>query len=320
MKLNTLKLSNFRNYDTLKLNFNDTLNIIYGNNGVGKTNLVEAIYTLSITKSFRTNNDRNLIKEGEITTKIEGEVETNTTNDYEVIISKEGKKVKIDNDVISKLSDYITNINVILLEPDEQIIFDQSPSERRKLLNIELCGIKKEYIIYLNNYNKILKQRNFYLKELFINGNGSFDYLDILTNKLIEYGKKIYDYRKEFIDNINLLLTKNYQSVFEKGELVIKYNSDYNKEPEEILNSYKKNYNKEMAIGKTLYGIHHDDIIFLLDNKDIEIRGSNGQKKNAMFAFKLSLIDLIYKEKGIYPILILDDLFSALDKFKIKNK
>ena len=213
MKLNTLKLSNFRNYNKLELNFNDTLNIIYGNNGVGKTNLVEAIYALSITKSFRTNNDRNLIKEGEIATKIEGEVETNTTNDYEVIINKEGKKVKIDKNIISKLSDYISNINIVLLEPDEQILFEQSPSERRKLLNIELCGIKKEYILYLNSYNKILKQRNFYLKELFINGNGSYEYLDILTNKLIEYGKKIYDYRQEFIDKINKLITKKYQSI-----------------------------------------------------------------------------------------------------------
>ena len=214
---------------------------------------------------------------------------------------------------------YITNINVVVLQPNEQVLFEESPSERRKLLNVEICGIKKEYLIYLNNYNKLLKQRNFYLRELYINGNASYDYLDIITKKLIDYGKKIYDYRKKFIDDINEYISIKYKNVFENGELAIKYNSDYNKSEDEIFNNYKKNYNKEITIGKTLYGIHHDDIVFLLDNKDINNRGSNGQKKNAIFAFKLALIELIYNEKGSYPILILDDLFSALDNKKITN-
>lgn len=320
MKLKTLKINNFRNYESCNLSFSKELNIIYGNNGVGKTNLVEAIYTLSLTKSFRTNNDKNLIKSGEISTKVEGEVETNTINNYQVIINKEGKKVKIDNTIIPKISDFISNINVVLLEPDEQIIFSSSPSTRRKLLNIEICQLKKDYIIYLNAYNKILKQRNFYLRELYVNGNASYDYLDILTKKLIEYGLKIYNYRNDFISNINSYINNKYKEIFESGELLIKYNSDFNKNnEEEILNSYKKNYNREIVMGKTLLGVHHDDIIFLLDKKDISIWGSNGQKKNAIFAFKLSEIELVNKEKGSYPILILDDLFSALDNIKIKN-
>ena len=185
MKINYLQLHNFRNYENLKLNFGDNLNIIYGNNGVGKTNLVEAIYALSITKSFRTNNDKFLIKNGQLSTKIEGEVETNTINNYEVIISKEGKKVKIDGNIISKISDYISNINIVLLEPEEQNIFKESPSSRRKLLNIELSKLEKDYIIYLNIYNKILKQRNFYLREAYLNGNSSKEYLEIITKKLV---------------------------------------------------------------------------------------------------------------------------------------
>ena len=123
MKINSLKLTNFRNYDRFEINFHNNLNIICGNNGVGKTNLVEAIYALSLTKSFRTNNDKNLIKKGELSTKIEGVVESNTTNNYQVIINNEGKKVKIDNNILNKISDYISNINIILLQPDEQTIF-----------------------------------------------------------------------------------------------------------------------------------------------------------------------------------------------------
>ena len=320
MKIGSLKLSNFRNYESVGLKFNDSLNIIYGNNGVGKTNLVEAIYALALTKSFRTNNDRNLIKKGELSAKIEGEVTNYTNNKYQVIINKEGKKVKIDNDIKKKISDYIANIQIVLLEPDEQTIFNDSPAIRRKLLNIEISQLDKNYIIYLNNYNKLLKQRNFYLRELFINGNASREYLNILTNKLVHYGKKVHELRRDFIEQINTYIDECYKNVFEYGDLKIKYISDYNnKDEEEIIKNYQNNYNKEISLGKTLFGIHHDDLIFMLDKQNIAEWGSNGQQKNAVFAFKLAEINVIYEKLGNYPILILDDLFSALDNDKIKK-
>lgn len=319
MKISSLKLVNFRNYSNVKLSFNDTLNIIYGNNGEGKTNLVEAIYTLSLTKSFRTQNDRNLIKMGEVGTKIEGEIKRDTNDIYELVINKEGKKVKINNNLVNKMSDYISKINIVLLQPEEQIIFNESPSERRKLLNIEISKIYQEYILYLNNYNKVLKQRNFYLRELLINGNASYDYLNILTNKLIDYGKKIYEYRNNFIININKYISKKYNEIFEKGNLVIKYKSDFNKSIDDLKQYYNKSMQKEINSGKTLFGIHHDDLIFLLDDKNIADWGSNGQRKNAIFSFKLALINVINELRNENPILILDDLFSALDNEKIHN-
>ncbi len=319
MKINFLKLHNFRNYEKVILDFSDHLNIIYGKNGVGKTNLVEAIYALSITKSFRTNNDRLLIKNGCDSTKIEGEVEDYTKNNYEVVISKDGKKVKIDNKTILKISDYISNINIVLLDPVEQNIFTDSPSNRRKLLNIEISKLKKDYIIYLNNYNKVLKQRNFYLRECYINGNTSREYLDILTKKLVSYGLKIYAMREDFINKINDYITDYYKKIFGMGELKVKYISDYDKTDEEIIERYNKNYNREVVMGKSLYGIHHDDLIFYLDNKNIAEWGSNGQQKNAIFSFKLAEIEVIKNEKNSSPILILDDLFSAIDNEKIKN-
>ena len=321
MKLSSIKLVNFRNYEKENIEFNNNLNIIYGNNGQGKTNLVEAIYVLSLTKSFRTNNDKNLIKNGEVSTKIEGVVvNNNTENTYQVIINKEGKKVKIDNDIQAKISDYITNINVILMEPEEQIIFSLAPSDRRKLLNIEISKLKKEYLLELNNYNKILKQRNFYLRDLYINGNASRDYLNILTNELVIYGIKIHYLRKEFVENINEYINDYYQDIFNSGNLLIKYVSDYNnKNKEEIVEMYNKNYAREIQIGKTLYGIHHDDLVFSLDKKNISEFGSNGQRKNAILAFKLAELEVVKKYNNDYPILILDDIFSALDKEKIKN-
>lgn len=321
MKLSSIKIVNFRNYEHEYIEFNNNLNVIYGNNGEGKTNLVEAIYVLSLTKSFRTNNDKNLIKSNELSTKIEGVVEKeNNDQRYQIIINGEGKKVKINNNIQSRISDYVSNINIVVLQPEEQTIFSSSPSERRKLINIEISQIKKEYLIELNKYNKILKQRNFYLRQLFINGNASIDYLNILTKELIKYGMKIYEMRDNFINKINNYINGEYQKNFEVGYLNIKYNSDYkNKTADDIFNLYKKNYNREINIGKTIYGIHHDDFIFCLDNKNISEWGSNGQQKNAILAFKLAEIEVFKQETNDYPILILDDVFSALDIKKIKN-
>lgn len=320
MKIKSLKLVNFRNYNRIELNFQDSLNIIYGNNGSGKTNLVEAIYALSITKSFRSSNDKNLIKKGELSTNIEGVVINNTENVYQVILNKEGKKVKIDKTIISKISDYIANIKIVLLQPDEQTIFNDTPAVRRKLLNIEISQLEKDYIIYLNNYNKLLKQRNFYLRELYINGNASRDYLNILTKKLIDYGLRIYEYRINFIEIINEYISECYHEIFEYGDLKIKYVSDFKeKTADDLFEIYEKNYNKEISLGKSFIGVHHDDIIFLLDKQNIAEWGSNGQQKNAIFAFKLAEIKVINEKSGEKPILILDDLFSALDNKKIKN-
>ena len=321
MKIRKLKLLNFRNYDHLNLEFSDGLNVIYGDNGSGKSNLVEAIYLLALTKSFRITNDKNLIKKGESTTVVEGKlVKEDDYEKHKVTIASDGKKVEIDENKINRISDYVTKMQVVVFTPSDVSLINASPADRRRILNIEISQIFKEYLILLSNYNKILKQRNAYLKQLYLYGNASREYLDILTNKLIQYGLRIYEYRLDFIEKINALITKKYQEIFEYGELTIKYNSDYkNKSSEEIFKNYQKMYDREVVMGKTLSGVHHDDIIFILDGKEIGKWGSNGQQKNAIFAFKLAELEVIKEEKGNYPILILDDLFSALDNKKIKN-
>lgn len=320
MKIDSISIINFRNYEKALLTFSDTLNIIYGKNGSGKTNIVEAIYALALTKSFRTGDDKRLITKGKVSTKISGHVMTDDYNDYEVIINTEGKKVKINNNPCQKISDYVSNINVVLFQPDDQMLLKLSPSVRRKMLNIEISQLNKNYLIYLNNYNKILKQRNFYLRELFINSNASKDFLDILTEKLINYGIKIHDEREKYINSINKYISEIYYNIFDSGELKIKYNSDYNKKNiEEIMAMYKKNYNREINFGKTLYGVQHDDIDFILNKNSIKEWGSIGEQKNAILSFKMAELKIIEEEKGMKPILILDDIFSELDKSKVKN-
>lgn len=320
MKIDSLSLMNFRNYETLNISFGN-LNIIYGLNGSGKTNIVEAIYMLALTKSFRINNDKIMIKKGKIKAKIKGNVlKKNDENEFGVEISNDGKIVTINGEKQDKVSDYVSKINVILFNPSDTRLIDDAPSERRKMLNIEISQIYKEYLVVLTNYQRILKQRNFYIRGMYINGSYTSEYLDILTKKLVEYGKVICKYRQDFIDNINKYITSNYEKTFGSGTLKIRYISTFkNKSEDDLIKRFKDNYQKELSVGKTLEGIHHDDIMFILDNNNLKEWGSEGQRKNAIISFKLAEINVINEIKGYYPILILDDLFSELDKEKITN-
>lgn len=320
MKIDSLSLMNFRNYETLNISFGD-LNIIYGLNGSGKTNIIEAIYTLALTKSFRINNDKVMIKKGKIKAKIKGNVLKNgDENTFGVEISNDGKVVTINDERQEKVSDYVSRINVILFNPSDTRLIDESPSERRKMLNIEISQIYKEYLVILTNYQRILKQRNFYLRGMYVNGSYTNTYLDILTKKLIEYGSIICKYREKFVDNINKYIASNYEKIFGSGTLKIRYVSTFkNKSEDDLIKRYKDNYQKELSVGKTLEGIHHDDIVFVLDNNNLKEWGSEGQRKNAIISFKLAEINVINEIKGYYPILILDDLFSELDKEKVTN-
>ena len=321
MKIDNINLVNFRNYEKLDISFGDGLNIFYGKNGSGKTNLIEAIYILALTKSFRISNDKLLIKKGSIKSKINGEITKNDdATKYSVIISNEGKTVEINDTKVDKISDYVSKINIILFNPVDTRLIDDAPVDRRKMINIEISQLNKEYLIILANYNRILKQRNFYLRSLYVNGNNDTNYLNILTNKLIEYGLLINKYRSEFIENINKYIKDIYSNIFKSGELKIKYVSSFNnKNSSKLLKSYQQNYKKEMEVGKTLIGVHHDDILFYLDNYNLKEWGSEGQRKNAIISFKLAEIKVINEIKKINPILILDDLFSELDKEKICN-
>lgn len=320
MKIDSLSLMNFRNYETLNISFGN-LNIIYGLNGSGKTNIVEAIYMLALTKSFRINNDKIMIKKGKIKAKIKGNVlKKNDENEFGVEISNDGKIVTINGEKQDKVSDYVSRINVILFNPSDTRLIDDAPSERRKMLNIEISQIYKEYLVVLTNYQRILKQRNFYIRGMYINGSYTSEYLDILTKKLVEYGKVICKYRQDFIDNINKYIKGNYEKIFGSGTLKIRYVSTFkNKSEDDLIKRFKDNYQKELSVGKTLEGIHHDDIMFILDNNNLKEWGSEGQRKNAIISFKLAEINVINEIKGYYPILILDDLFSELDKEKITN-
>ena len=319
MQIHQLKIVNFRNYDKLQVVFSPQCNLIFGNNGMGKTNLVEAIYVLALTKSFRGTLDKVLIKNGKESTKIEASIKNNIINNYQLMISNDGKKVKINNNNISKLSDYISKISVILFNPDDLRFIKDTPSIRRKNLNVDISQLNNIYLKLLNNYNKLLKQRNLYLKSMNINSNTDSDYLDVITDKLIEIGIKIYQYRKEFIDELNMKIRDIYKKITGEDGLIIKYISNFDSETEKIISNYKKSLQRDIILGKTQIGVHHDDIIFIKNDNSLKDYGSEGQQKNAIISYKLAEIELFKSKNGEYPILILDDLFSELDNEKINN-
>ena len=320
MKIHHLKLLNFRNYEKMEVSFSPKYNIIYGNNGAGKTNLIESIYVLALTKSFRGTVDKILLMNSKDVCRIEGEVSDKYTNKYKLILKDDGKKVKINNTKIDKLSDYISQISVVLFNPDDLRFIKDSPTIRRKAINLEISQINNGYLKNLNMYNKLLKQRNSYLKTTNINANSSSEFLNILTNKLIDYGEKIYESRKKYINLLNQRIGELYSRICGISDLKLDYISDYkNFDRDKMMKKYSDSLNRDIILGKTTIGIHHDDIKFKLEGYNIRDYGSEGQQKNAIIAYKLTELEIFYQVRGNYPILILDDLFSELDRFKINN-
>ncbi|MDD2377488.1 MAG: DNA replication/repair protein RecF [Bacilli bacterium] len=327
MILKSIKIENFRNYEALELLFDKKINIIYGNNAQGKTNILESIYVLGLTKSHRSFIDNNLIKNGFNRAKISGVVFNNRLNtNMEVTIENKTKHLKIDNSDIKKTSDYISKLNIIIFYPEDLELIKGSPSIRRKYFNLELSQLYSQYFKVLNDYKKILKIRNEYLKQMQKNIKVDQTYFDILTEYLIDKAIFIYKARDKFLLRINESCEKIYEKVSGSKGLNIKYSPYFNFESFEtdylkqfLKDKCLKMYNTEIKLGMTLVGPHRDDFIFYLKDKNLKEYGSQGQQRLAVIALKLAEVEVFKNYNKINPILLLDDVFSELDDTK-KNK
>ena len=327
MIVKKIKLLNYRNYSKVSIKFNKNINIFVGSNAQGKTNILESIYVLALTKSSKSSTDINLIKFGEEFTRIIGTVhQDGFNNELEVFINKNEKKVYKNKTHIKKISNYISNLNVILFTPDDLEIIKGSPSIRRNLLNIEISQLSNDYINVYNEYNKLLKNRNEYLKLLYSNGYADERYFDILTEKLIEKGIIIYQKRNEFINSINKYIGDIYYEISGSRGLHLKYETQFEFDSFSKNNIYelykdklKKSLFKEKMQGMTLYGPHRDEFSFYLDDLSLKTYGSQGQQRLAVICLKLAEIYLFRDIKKENPVLLLDDIFSEIDKSK-KNK
>lgn len=316
--LREIELKNFRNYGEMKLNFNKNIIIFTGNNAQGKTNILESIYVLGITKSHRNFKDENLIKKGEDFFKVKAKT---SSNDLEIIYSKKGKVVKKDNNIVKKLSDYINNLNVIMFCPDDLELIKGSPAIRRTYLNVEITQYDSKYLQYLSKYNECLKQRNNYLKKV---DAVDQDYLNIITDELIGYAVEIYLYRNKYVCLVNDKIADIYKFVMNDEKLFIKYINyldGTNKEEIfiELKEKFKRVLDRELIVRQTLVGPHKDDIEFWLNDKNLKLFGSQGQQRASVLSFKLAEVELFFEKNNDYPLLLLDDIFSEFDVEKRKK-
>jgi len=327
MQIEHLKLTNFRNYSSHEFKFNKNINIIIGSNGEGKTNILESIYVLSLTKTNRYGLEDNLIKFNEEIAKVEGIIRRDDLiQKQEIKITKKKKQIFINNKEMRRIRDYISNFCVISFTPDDLEIVKGSPNVRRNMINIDISQLHNNYISYLNEFNQIIKIRNEYLKKMNLNGNSDIRYLDVVNNNMIEKALKIYEYRYSFFNKINQILPKVFKKLSNLDNLMIDYNAsidfkDFN--VEKIRNTYesklKKNFKIELMQGITLIGPHRDDFSFNLSGMDMKNFASQGQQRLAVIALKIAEIYLFKEEKKEYPVLLLDDIFSEIDSKK-RNK
>ena len=326
MIIKKINVINFRNLVKQSITFDKKINIFIGDNAQGKTNILESVYFLALTKSYRTN-DSNLVNKNEMFTKVKGEIrDVGVYKNLSVEIIDDQKKVKVNNNEVNRIADYITNLNVILVSPEDINILQGTPAERRNFLNIELSQLSKNYIKKYNEFNKILKIRNNYLKMLYNSSNPDRRYLDSLTENLIEREIDIYQERKKFIDYINKSISNIYEDIIGIKYFNIVYetnidfeNFEYEYLKERLKEKYQNSLKKEIENGMTLYGPHRDDLKFLIGEDDIKFYGSQGQQKVAIIALKLSEISIFKDYTNTNPIILLDDVFSELD-VKTRNK
>ena len=321
MYLKRVELKNFRNYSSLKISFNKGINIIYGNNAQGKTNLLESIYVLALTNTFRNVYDTDLIMKDRKFFNIKG-ILKNSKLDTTLNISYDNikKRMMIDDSEIMKVSNYISVINTILFTPDDLDIIKGPPLVRRKFLNTELSQLYSNYYILLSEYEKILKMRNDYIKS----GALDINYYDIITSFLIEKDILIFKIRKKFIERINNYASEIFKNItgLSGFKIVYKPNLDYSEydyDKNKILEVFKDKYDSEYKFLSTFYGVHKDDFEFYLGDFNLKLYGSQGQMRISVLTLKLSEIEIFKKWKNSTPILLLDDVFSEIDEIKNNN-
>ena len=315
MKIKSLKLKSFRNYDFLKLEFDDATNIFYGDNAQGKTNILESVYLSGTTKSHRGTKDRDLVQFGKEESHIETVVEKNgITYQIDMHLKKNSPKgIAINKIPIRKASELFGIINIVFFSPEDLNIIKNGPSERRRFIDLELSQLDKVYLNNLSNYNRIVNQRNHLLKDITQQRN-LMETLDVWEIQLIQYGNKIIERRKQFVKEINKIISNIHKKLTGEKEINLIYEPSIgNLTFEQAL---AKNRERDMRIKSTSVGPHRDDICFMVGDLDIRRFGSQGQQRTAALSLKLSEIELVKQSIHDTPVLLLDDVLSELDKHR----
>ncbi|KUP09361.1 recombinase RecF [Bacillus coahuilensis p1.1.43] len=326
MFIQELSVENYRNYETESLEFENRVNVFLGQNAQGKTNIMESIYVLAMAKSHRTSNDKDLIRWDSEYARIKGRIQKrNGSIPLELTISKKGKKAKLNHLEQSKLSQYIGNMNVVMFAPEDLNLVKGSPQVRRRFIDMEIGQVSPVYLHDINQYNKILQQRNSYLKQAQQRKKVDETMLDVLTDQFIQVAVKIVQKRFQFVHlleewakPIHSGISRNLEelTISYKPSVHVSEDQDWSKMIEVFEERTKEVREREKERGVTLFGPHRDDLEFRVNGRDVQTFGSQGQQRTTALSVKLAEIELIHSEIGEYPILLLDDVLSELDDYR----
>ena len=313
MWISNVKIKNFRNYNEQKIKLQSNVNVFYGENAQGKTNIIEAIFLCSMGKSFRAKQDKEMIKLNTQNAIVEIEFHK-IDREGKIKIQLGNKKIVYVNGVkIKKLSELLGNLNVVMFNPDDINILKGGPQNRRRFLDIMISQLKPNYMHTLSLYSKTIEQRNNYLRQI-REEQKTEKLLDIWDEEISKYASVISKYRKEFMEKIKSKIKKIHSEITDnKEDIEIEYLTEcYDKE--KYLNFLKQRRKLDIIKGYTTKGIHRDDFIIYINGKQLSIYGSQGQHRTAMLSLKLSEVNIVEDEIGEKPILLLDDFMSELDQ------
>lgn len=318
MILNALSLINYKNFEHQDFTFDQKINCFVGANGIGKTNVLDAIYHLSFGKSYFNPIASQNIKHGESFFVIEGIFEKDNREEKILVSLKKGQKkvIKRNSKIYEKFSDHIGFIPSVIISPADRDLILEGSETRRKFIDSVISQSDKNYLNQLINYNKILQQRNALLKYFALNNTFNSQTLEIYNDQLHQYGTEIFTIRKAFLETFIPIFKDRYNAISNHNEPVdLSYKSDLFDDGLDVL--LMNNINKDKALQYTSVGIHKDDLEFEIDSFPIKRFGSQGQQKSFLIALKLAQFDFIKQQNKFSPILLLDDIFDKLDENRV---
>ncbi|HXJ97325.1 MAG TPA: DNA replication/repair protein RecF [Gelidibacter sp.] len=318
MILNALSLINYKNFEHQDFTFDQKINCFVGANGIGKTNVLDAIYHLSFGKSYFNPIASQNIKHGESFFVIEGIFEKDNREEKILVSLKKGQKkvIKRNSKIYEKFSDHIGFIPSVIISPADRDLILEGSETRRKFIDSVISQSDKNYLNQLINYNKILQQRNALLKYFALNNTFNSQTLEIYNDQLHQYGTEIFTIRKAFLETFIPIFKDRYNAISNHNEPVdLSYKSDLFDDGLDVL--LMNSINKDKALQYTSVGIHKDDLEFEIDSFPIKRFGSQGQQKSFLIALKLAQFDFIKQQNKFSPILLLDDIFDKLDENRV---
>lgn len=320
MILKSLSLLNYKNFEAYTVEFDAKINCFVGPNGVGKTNILDAIYHLSFGKSYFNPIASQNIKHNEDFFVVDGVYEKNERFEKVIVSLKKGQKkiIKRNGKAYDRFSDHIGFVPLVIISPADRDLIIEGSEIRRKFIDGVISQSDKSYLEYLLNYSKILSQRNALLKYFALNNNFNKDSLDVYNEQLSNYGNKIYNKRKLFLEAFVPIFKSRYKSISNNNEIVeLSYSSQLH--DNSLLELFNKNINKDRMLQYTSVGIHKDDLDFSIKGYPVKKFGSQGQQKSFIIALKLAQFDFIKRQSGVTPILLLDDVFDKLDEQRVSQ-